>query len=142
MLFFSFFKTLTNHTVTIELKNDIRIRGTLKSVDQYLNIKLDDIEVLDLDQYPHLSSVKNIFVRGSVVRYVVLPQAEVDRGLLEDATRRVSSRAVSFLSLVFNPPGFKGSLHTRIICECIDPTGLPPRLKQQIKQTRLDKSIK
>ncbi|KAK2767278.1 U6 snRNA-associated Sm-like protein LSm2 [Emmonsiellopsis sp. PD_33] len=88
MLFFSFFKTLTNHTVTIELKNDIRIRGTLKSVDQYLNIKLDDIEVLDLDQYPHLSSVKNIFVRGSVVRYIVLPQAEVDRGLLEDATRR------------------------------------------------------
>ncbi|PGH16185.1 hypothetical protein AJ79_01952 [Helicocarpus griseus UAMH5409] len=84
----SFFKTLTNHTVTIELKNDIRIRGILKSVDQYLNIKLDDIEVLDLDQYPHLSSVKNIFVRGSVVRYIVLPQAEVDRGLLEDATRR------------------------------------------------------
>ncbi|EDN04619.1 small nuclear ribonucleoprotein LSM2 [Histoplasma capsulatum] len=88
MLFFSFFKTITNHTVTIELKNDIRIRGTLKSVDQYLNIKLDDIEVLDLDEYPHLSSVKNIFVRGSVVRYIVLPQAEVDRGLLEDATRR------------------------------------------------------
>lgn len=85
---YSFFKTLTNHVVTIELKNDIRIRGTLKSVDQYLNIKLEDIEVLDLDKYPHLSSVKNVFLRGSVVRYVVLPQAEVDRGLLEDATRR------------------------------------------------------
>ncbi|OKL63432.1 hypothetical protein UA08_01829 [Talaromyces atroroseus] len=88
MLFFSFFKTLTNHVVTVELKNDIRIRGTLKSVDQYLNIKLDDVDVLDLDKYPHLSSVKNMFIRGSVVRYVVLPQAEVDRGLLEDATRR------------------------------------------------------
>jgi len=84
----SFFKTLTNHVVTVELKNDIRIRGTLKSVDQYLNIKLDDVDVLDLDKYPHLSSVKNMFIRGSVVRYVVLPQAEVDRGLLEDATRR------------------------------------------------------
>ncbi|KAL2868047.1 cytochrome P450-domain-containing protein [Aspergillus lucknowensis] len=65
-----FFKTLTNQVVTIELKNDIRIRGTLKSVDQYLNIKLDDIDVLDLDKYPHLSSVKNMFIRGSVVRYV------------------------------------------------------------------------
>lgn len=86
--FCSFFKTLTNHVVTVELKNDIRIRGTLKSVDQYLNIKLDDVGVLDLDKYPHLSSVKNMFIRGSVVRYVVLPQAEVDRGLLEDATRR------------------------------------------------------
>ncbi|EEA19368.1 small nuclear ribonucleoprotein (LSM2), putative [Talaromyces marneffei ATCC 18224] len=90
MLFFSFFKTLTNHIVTVELKNDIRIRGTLKSVDQYLNIKLDDVDVLDLDKYPHLSSVKNMFIRGSVVRYVVLPSAEVDRGLLEDATRRGS----------------------------------------------------
>lgn len=86
----SFFKTLTNHIVTVELKNDIRIRGTLKSVDQYLNIKLDDVDVLDLDKYPHLSSVKNMFIRGSVVRYVVLPSAEVDRGLLEDATRRGS----------------------------------------------------
>ncbi|KAM5503577.1 U6 snRNA-associated Sm-like protein LSm2 [Microsporum canis] len=84
----SFFKTLTNRTVTIELKNDIRIRGTLKSVDQYLNIKLDDIEVLDLNEYPHLSSVRNVFIRGSVVRYIVLPQSEVDTGLLEDATRR------------------------------------------------------
>lgn len=84
----SFFKTLTNQVVTVELKNDIRIRGTLKAVDQYLNIKLDDVDVLDLDKYPHLSSVKNMFIRGSVVRYVVLPQSQVDTSLLEDATRR------------------------------------------------------
>lgn len=88
MLFFSFFKTLVNHTITLELKNDITIRGTLKSVDQYLNIKLDDIQVLNEDKYPHLSSVKNVFIRGSVVRYVHLPASEVDRGLLEDACRR------------------------------------------------------
>ncbi|KAJ4630674.1 U6 snRNA-associated Sm-like protein LSm2 [Exophiala dermatitidis] len=88
MLFFSFFKTLTQQTVTVELKNDISIRGTLKSVDQYLNIKLDDIVVLDELKYPHLSSVKNVFIRGSVVRYVHLPPDKVDRGLLEDACRR------------------------------------------------------
>ena len=56
MLFFSFFKTLVNHEVTVELKNDISIRGTLKSVDQYLNIKLDDITVVDELKYPHLVS--------------------------------------------------------------------------------------
>lgn len=141
MLFFSFFKTLVNHEVTVELKNDISIRGTLKSVDQYLNIKLDDITVVDELKYPHLvsrssylilntgytwakgcktfiygerklrcylasseyyalslnnfanlchlqSSVKNVFIRGSVVRYVHLPAAAVDTPLLEDATRR------------------------------------------------------
>lgn len=93
MLFFSFFKTLTQQTVTVELKNDISIRGTLKSVDQYLNIKLDDITVIDELKYPHLSSVKNIFIRGSVVRYVHLPATEVDRGLLEDASRREAAAA-------------------------------------------------
>lgn len=58
--------------VTVELKNDISIRGTLKSVDQYLNIKLDDITVLDELKYPHLSSVKNIFIRY-VKAYFPLP---------------------------------------------------------------------
>lgn len=52
----SFFKTLVDHEVTVELKNDISIRGTLKSVDQFLNIKLDDIQVVEELKYPHLVS--------------------------------------------------------------------------------------
>ncbi|KAK0376013.1 U6 snRNA-associated Sm-like protein LSm2 [Colletotrichum paranaense] len=88
MLFFSFFKTLIDHEVTVELKNDIQIRGILKSVDQYLNIKLEEIAVVEELKYPHLSSVKNVFIRGSVVRYVHLPAGSVDVPLLEDATRR------------------------------------------------------
>ncbi|KAK4212983.1 hypothetical protein QBC37DRAFT_344998 [Rhypophila decipiens] len=88
MLFFSFFKTLIDHEVTVELKNDIQIRGVLKSVDQYLNIKLEDIQVVEELKYPHLSAVKNVFIRGSVVRYVHLPSNAVDVQLLEDATRR------------------------------------------------------
>ncbi|KAL7792982.1 like-Sm domain-containing protein [Trichoderma ceciliae] len=91
MLFFSFFKTLIDHEVTVELKNDIQLKGILKSVDQYLNIKLDDIQVVEELKYPHLSSVKNVFIRGSVVRYVHLPAASVDTQLLEDATRRESA---------------------------------------------------
>ncbi|ROT37271.1 LSM domain-containing protein [Sodiomyces alkalinus F11] len=90
MLFFSFFKTLIDHEVTVELKNDIQIRGTLKSVDQYLNIRLDEISVVEELKYPHMSSVKNVFIRGSVVRYVHLPAGSVDVPLLEDATRRAS----------------------------------------------------
>ena len=52
----SFFKTLVDHEVTVELKNDIAIKGTLKSVDQFLNIKLENIQVLDELNYPHLVS--------------------------------------------------------------------------------------
>ncbi len=32
----------------------------------------------------HKSSVKNVFIRGSVVRYVHLPGSAVDTALLED----------------------------------------------------------
>lgn len=40
------------------------------------------------DDMSSQSSVKNVFIRGSVVRYVHLPAAAVDTPLLEDATRR------------------------------------------------------
>lgn len=33
-LFCRFFKTLTDQVITVELKNDLSITGTLKSVDQ------------------------------------------------------------------------------------------------------------
>jgi len=38
----------------VELKNEVCIRGTLKSVDQYLNIKLDNAEATDELRWPHL----------------------------------------------------------------------------------------
>jgi len=88
MLFFSFFKTLESKVVTIELKNDLMIKGVLHSVDQYLNCKLQDIEVLNADRHPHLMSVSSVFIRGSVVRYVHINPKEVDVVLLQDATRR------------------------------------------------------
>ncbi|KAE9981285.1 hypothetical protein EG328_011746 [Venturia inaequalis] len=93
MLFFSFFKTLVDHEVTVELKNDIHVRGTLKSVDQFLNIKLENVSVINELKYPHLSAVKSVFIRGSVVRYVHLPATAVDTTLLEDATRREAAQA-------------------------------------------------
>ncbi|KAK4482256.1 hypothetical protein RD792_009407 [Penstemon davidsonii] len=101
-LFFSYFKDLVGREVTVELKNDLAIRGTLHSVDQYLNIKLENTRVVDQDKYPHMVkpnsffyffppsrlSVRNCFIRGSVVRYVQLPPEGVDVELLHDATRR------------------------------------------------------
>jgi U6 snRNA-associated Sm-like protein LSm2 len=68
--------------VTVELKNDLSITGKLISVDQFLNIKLDQIESSALE------GVRNCFVRGSVVRYVVLAPSNVDTALLQDAARR------------------------------------------------------
>ena len=40
--------------VTVELKNDLAINGTLHSVDQYMNIKLDNVKVVNEDKFPHM----------------------------------------------------------------------------------------
>merc|ERR1711911_544850 len=93
MLFYSFFKSLVGKDVIVELKNDLSIGGTLHSVDQYLNIKLTDITVTEPEKYPHMLSVKNCFIRGSVVRYVQLPAEEVDTQLLQDAARKESQHS-------------------------------------------------
>ena len=54
MLFYSFFKTLVGKEVTIELKNELAITGNLLSVDQFLNVKLDQIKVHEEAKYPHM----------------------------------------------------------------------------------------
>lgn len=92
MLFYSFFKSLVGKDVVVELKNDLSICGTLQSVDQYLNFKLTDITVMDCNKYPYMLSVKNCFIRGSVVRYVQLPIDNIDVTLLQDATRKEASK--------------------------------------------------
>uniref|UniRef100_A0A914HZP0 U6 snRNA-associated Sm-like protein LSm2 n=1 Tax=Globodera rostochiensis TaxID=31243 RepID=A0A914HZP0_GLORO len=88
MLFFSFFKSMVGREVIVELKNDLSICGTLHSVDQYLNMKVNDISVTDVDRHPHMISVKNCFIRGSVIRYVHLPTDGIDTALLQEASRK------------------------------------------------------
>jgi U6 snRNA-associated Sm-like protein LSm2 len=68
MIFFSFFKTLVGKEVAIELKNDVVITGVLLSVDQYLNVKLKNVVVVNSDAHPQLAAMKNCFIRGSAVR--------------------------------------------------------------------------
>jgi len=87
MLFYSVFKRLIGKEIVIELKNDLSLRGTLHSVDQYLNFKLIDVSVVDEERFPHMISVKSCFIRGSVVRYVQLPPGELDADVLQDSTR-------------------------------------------------------
>jgi small nuclear ribonucleoprotein (snRNP)-like protein len=62
-LFYSFFRSLVGKTVTVELKNDLALRGELHSVDQYLNIKLLDIEVVDAERFPQLVSRFTLLAR-------------------------------------------------------------------------------
>jgi small nuclear ribonucleoprotein (snRNP)-like protein len=53
-LFFSYVKQLVGRKVAVELKNVLAICGTLHSVDQCLNIRLDNTWVIDQEKYPHM----------------------------------------------------------------------------------------
>ena len=79
--------------VAVELKNNVVLTGTLHSVDQYLNIKLIHVNIVNPEQYPQLISLKSCFVRGSVVRYIQIPPEHVDIELLQDATRKENAPA-------------------------------------------------
>mmetsp|Transcript_22999 Transcript_22999/g.51867 ORF Transcript_22999/g.51867 Transcript_22999/m.51867 type:complete len:97 (+) Transcript_22999:147-437(+) len=86
--FFSFFKTLIGKEIAVELKNDVALTGKLHSVDQYLNIKLTEVQVVDGDRFPQLQAMSTCFIRGSVVRYVQLAASDVDTEMLQDAARQ------------------------------------------------------
>ena len=88
MLFYSFFKTLVGKPVCVELKNDLSLTGTLESVDQYLNVKLSNVDVVDKERFPQLLACKDSFIRGSTIRYIQIPRNEVDTELLQDAARK------------------------------------------------------
>ena len=92
-IFLSFFKTLVGKEIAVELKNDVVLTGTLHSVDQYLNVKLLNVKVINSDKYPQLVALQNCFVRGSVVRYIQIPPEHVDTELLQDAARKENAPA-------------------------------------------------
>lgn len=77
----------------MELKNDVVLTGTLHSVDQYLNIKLLNVSVVQPEKYPQLTALTNSFIRGSVIRYVQIPPEHVDVELLQDAARKENAPA-------------------------------------------------
>ena len=92
MLFYSFFRTLVGNEVVVELKNDLSFRGKLHSVDQFLNVKLENCSVVDVARYPQLNAVGKVFLRGSTIRYVQIPKNKVDTELLQDAARREAAK--------------------------------------------------
>ena len=91
MLFPSYFKTLVGKEVTVELKNDLAISGTLHSVDQFLNVKLNNTKVVNEAKYPHmvrsdiLPSMHATFITDQVT--ALLPTSDVCAELLHPRER-------------------------------------------------------
>jgi len=77
---------LSNETVTIELKNNTTITGTVSGVDLQMNIHLKHVKLRQRGKEPVAMDV--LSVRGSTIRSVILPDALNLDVLLQDDTPR------------------------------------------------------
>lgn len=59
--------------IAVELKNDVALTGTLHSVDQYLNVKLTDVNVVDAERYPQLvgACVLGLFIGHICIMFIL-----------------------------------------------------------------------
>ncbi len=81
-LFHTFFQTLVGKVVVVELKNDLALRGTIHSVDQYMNFKLDGAEVVDKDRFPQLVRPAALFAGGACVTMLSVCASSLSRTCL------------------------------------------------------------
>jgi len=77
------FKTLEGKSVVIELKNSLQLKGTLTSVDHFLNLKLDNVEVVDKENYPQLVSCRLLSV------FLISGSALFRKSVLENLSLKV-----------------------------------------------------
>ena len=85
---------LTNETVTIELKNGTVIHGTITGLDLGMNTHLKSVKMSLKGRDP--IGLETLSIRGSMIRYYILPESvNLDTLLLDDGPkvrpRRVDS---------------------------------------------------
>ncbi|KAI5802088.1 small nuclear ribonucleoprotein Sm D1, partial [Pyronema domesticum] len=75
-----------NETVTIELKNGTTVHGTIQSVDVKMNTALRTVKMTIRNRDP--ISLDTINIRGSTIRYFILPDSlPLDTLLIDDAPK-------------------------------------------------------
>ena len=65
------FKKILNETITVELKNETLIYGTLTKFDKSMNLYLKKVK----KSFPNQKSIyfESVSIRGSIVRYIIIP---------------------------------------------------------------------
>ena len=83
---------LSHETVTVELKNGTVVHGTVKGVDQSMNMHLKTVKMRLKGQNP--TSLDHLSVRGNNVRYIILPDSlNLDTLLVDDdAMKKLSKK--------------------------------------------------
>lgn len=77
---------LNSETVTVELKNGTVIQGTVTGVDHNMNTTLKAVKMTPRGKNP--VTLDTMSLRGSTIRYVILPESlNIDSLLVDDSIR-------------------------------------------------------
>lgn len=68
----------------MQLKNDLKIEGVLKSVDSNMNMQIGDLNLGALP--PQFQNLKQIFIRGNSIKYILFDKEEIGRENIEKVT--------------------------------------------------------
>ena len=74
MLFYEFLQTNLKSRMLVVLKNGVSISGELCSVDPYMNLSLQEVNVAG--DYPGLNGIHTCSIRGSSVKYLMMKRNE------------------------------------------------------------------
>ncbi|KAH8893755.1 Sm-like ribonucleoprotein [Thozetella sp. PMI_491] len=81
-----FLMKCANETVTIELKNGTIVHGTITSVSPQMNTALKNVKMTPKGQ--DAVALDNMNIRGSTIRYFILPDSlPLDTLLIDDAPK-------------------------------------------------------
>jgi small nuclear ribonucleoprotein D1 len=82
-----FLMKLKKETVTIELKNGTIVNGSMASVDPSMNCHLTRVKMTMKGKSP--DSLDSLSIRGSTIRYIILPDSiNLDTLLVDDFPKR------------------------------------------------------
>ena len=90
-MFYAILKSISqnNSKVIVELKNDMKLKGNLVSVDTNLNIVLSKPNFEENDKMHQFKYTYNTFIRGNVIRYIHFGKKDINTELIEDACKKL-----------------------------------------------------
>lgn len=90
-MFYAILKSISqnNSKVIVELKNDMKLKGNLVSVDTNLNIVLSKPNFEENDKMHQFKYTYNTFIRGNVIRYIHFDKKDINTELIEDACKKL-----------------------------------------------------
>ncbi|KAK7604027.1 hypothetical protein V9T40_004300 [Parthenolecanium corni] len=65
-------KALVGRELTIDLRNETTLTGTVSEVDGYMNISLENALLEDIDQVRF--KYENLYIKGRHIRYIHIPK--------------------------------------------------------------------